>query len=214
VRGIERLRLLERVAAGARRLHVAADEATGATHWRLETATASLTLLLSPDLDRGFSGEGQALEDLAGDWEAALPRVRAALRWQARLDPEALGVEHGLPATQVRGALAALGSRGLVGYDAGAGAFFHRELPFDLDRVDELHPRLRDARKIVAEGGVRVEGRDGERIRGWVQGTGVEHHVRLEPDDDRCTCEWWAKHQGERGPCKHVLALRMATGET
>ena len=27
---------------------------------------------------------------------------------------------------------------------------------------------------------------------------------------DRCTCPWWGKHRGTRGPCKHVLAARMA----
>ncbi|MDR1187609.1 MAG: SWIM zinc finger domain-containing protein [Bifidobacteriaceae bacterium] len=25
---------------------------------------------------------------------------------------------------------------------------------------------------------------------------------------DRCTCPWWVKYHGTRGPCKHVLAAR------
>jgi hypothetical protein len=114
-----------------------------------------------------------------------------------------LAEAHGTPA------LAALGSRGLVGYDAAAGAYFHRELPFDLDRVADLHPRLLDARRLVAEGGVRREGASVARVRE----TDTEQHVRRGPDGDRCTREWWAKHQGERGPCKHVLAARIASGE-
>ncbi|MEV0597187.1 SWIM zinc finger family protein [Nonomuraea cavernae] len=24
-----------------------------------------------------------------------------------------------------------------------------------------------------------------------------------------CTCLWWAKYRGGRGPCKHALAVRM-----
>ncbi|MFC8869784.1 SWIM zinc finger family protein [Streptomyces sp. NPDC057148] len=24
-----------------------------------------------------------------------------------------------------------------------------------------------------------------------------------------CTCPWWAKYRGGRGPCKHMLAARM-----
>ena len=24
-----------------------------------------------------------------------------------------------------------------------------------------------------------------------------------------CTCLWWAKYSGSRGPCKHVLATRL-----
>ena len=26
---------------------------------------------------------------------------------------------------------------------------------------------------------------------------------------DTCTCPWWGRHQGTRGPCRHVLAARM-----
>ncbi|MBT8415649.1 MAG: SWIM zinc finger family protein, partial [Boseongicola sp.] len=25
----------------------------------------------------------------------------------------------------------------------------------------------------------------------------------------RCTCPWFAKNAGQRGPCKHVLAVEM-----
>lgn len=210
VSGIERLRLLERVAPGLQELRISHDPDTGATGWTARTATTTLSLLLSPDVSRGFSGEGQVLTDLADDhWREVLPRVRAALRWQSTLDAPALAREHGLPDERVRGALAALGSRGLVGFDTNAGAYFHRELPFDLAQVDELHPRLKEARKLVDEGGVRAEGPG----VWWVRGTDTEHHVRLGADgDDRCTCTWWAKHQGERGPCKHVLAARIVAG--
>ena len=35
-----------------------------------------------------------------------------------------------------------------------------------------------------------------------------------DPDEDRCTCPWYAKYRGGRGPCKHVLAARIATHST
>ena len=41
------------------------------------------------------------------------------------------------------------------------------------------------------------------------KGTDVEHRVRLQPEGDKCTCPWYGKHQGDRGPCKHVLAARI-----
>ncbi|MDR3107935.1 MAG: SWIM zinc finger family protein [Bifidobacteriaceae bacterium] len=25
----------------------------------------------------------------------------------------------------------------------------------------------------------------------------------------RCTCPWYLKHQADRGPCKHVLAVQL-----
>ena len=66
-------------------------------------------------------------------------------------------------------------------------------------------PAARDARRLVEAGGVRA-GVPGEA---WVRGSaGVEHRVRLA--DSACTCPWWAQHAGARGPCKHVLAARMA----
>ena len=40
-------------------------------------------------------------------------------------------------------------------------------------------------------------------------GSGVSHRVRLGPDGARCTCPWFARHQGQRGPCKHVLAVQL-----
>jgi uncharacterized Zn finger protein len=49
---------------------------------------------------------------------------------------------------------------------------------------------------------------------GWVEadvrGTDVTHRVRLGEGVPRCTCPWFAKHQGDRGPCKHVLAAQLA----
>jgi uncharacterized Zn finger protein len=40
-----------------------------------------------------------------------------------------------------------------------------------------------------------------------------DHRVTFGPSgagQDTCTCPWWGKHQGTRGPCKHVLAARIA----
>ena len=99
----------------------------------------------------------------------------------------------------------ALAARGLAGFDLDAGGFFARELPYDLAKVEDLHPRLVAARRLVDGGGVRGGG-PGEA---WVSGSGdVEHRVRLR--DSACTCAWWTRHAGARGPCKHVLAARIA----
>ncbi len=26
---------------------------------------------------------------------------------------------------------------------------------------------------------------------------------------NKCTCRWHSRYQGQRGPCKHILAVRM-----
>jgi hypothetical protein len=100
-----------------------------------------------------------------------------------------------------------IGARGRAGFDVSGGAFFHRELPYDLERVDGMHPRLVAARALVERGDVRVAG----PAEAYVRGSGdLEYRVRL--DGDVCACPWWARHGGARGPCKHVLAARLVRG--
>lgn len=174
--------------------------------------------MLSADVWRGFSGEGQALELLAKakDSESLLARTRALLTWQAAIRPEQLAATLGAAAEDARRALLVLGSRGLVGFDLSAGAFFHREMPFDLEAVDALQPRLAAAKKLLAAGGIELGSRvDGGVLEVFVPGSGVTHRVRIDDRDDdaRCTCPWFAKYEGARGPCKHVLAAQMAIEE-
>ena len=200
VSGLQRLRTLPGLAQRAERLRIWSDAASGASAWEVVFAVGRVTLLVSPETQRGFSGEGQVLSSLASAaWQKALPRVRAQLHWQNETD-----------VGEVEAALATLGARGLAGYDCGTGRYFHRELPFDLDRVEAMQPRLLDARQLLAENRVRrlaVVDADGHDFA--VDGSDVVHHVRLRADTDRCSCPWFSKLQGERGPCKHILAARL-----
>jgi hypothetical protein len=210
VGGLERLRVLEHLAAGANRLRVYGDAVTGASAWELAYDDCRFHLVISPEVWRGFSGEGQALQAIAANqWEAALPAVRAQLKWQAVLDERELFRFGSGSDTAVRGALAALGAQGLVGFDLAEGAYFHRELPFDLSQIDKLHPRLRDARKLIAQNKVRIGASSATDVEVFVESGGVEHRVRLTGDAARCTCPWFAKHASSRGPCKHILAAQI-----
>jgi hypothetical protein len=217
VSGLERLRVLEGLASHAQSLRIYGDAESGTSGWELDFGPARFHLVLSPDVWRGFSGEGQALARLADkSWEKALPKVQRALAWQAVIDEEGLSRQTKLSPPQIRSALAALAARGLVGYDLAGGAYFHRELPFDLALVDKLQPRLVAAKKLLAAGGVKPatptrsvsEGTSGA-VEFVVAGSGIEHRVRIADDGSRCTCPWYSKYQGQRGPCKHVLAAQM-----
>ena len=123
------------------------------------------------------------------------------------IDLASLTASANISAERTAAALAVLASSGKVGYDLTDAAYFHRELPLGAD-VERVHPRLADARKLVAAGKVTVT--EGGATSG-------DHRVRFGPGHgraagDTCTCPWWGKHQGTRGPCKHVLAARIALG--
>jgi hypothetical protein len=112
----------------------------------------------------------------------------------------------GIERTSVQTALGALGAAGRVGYDLAQNAYFHRELPYDREVLEKMHPRLLGARELVGQGAVRLDDGGGGRVRSG----DAEYLVRIEDGVARCTCAWFAKHRGERGPCKHVLAVEQA----
>jgi hypothetical protein len=214
VTGTDRLRVLEPLLSQAKRLQVWANDTTSVSGWEVTNEAGQFFLMISPDVWRGFSGEGQVLKTLAGkEWQAALPQVRAALRWQAKINATQIAKDAGLELKEVQAALAVLGARGLVGFDLNQGGYFHRELPFDMEKVESLQPRLKDARQLLEEKKARLIKQSGPSdavtAEVGVQGTEVEHRVRLTPQGDKCTCPWYSKHGGERGPCKHILAARL-----
>lgn len=209
--GPERLRMLEPLLRFATALRayapaVATPGQPAASAWELVLDDARLVVTVSPDVSRGFSGEGAVLRDLAADDardDADL--VAALLAFEPRVDVPRLAADSGLPADRVLRALGHLGAAGRVGYDVAEGAFFHRELPYDADALEGMHPRLRDARALVAAGAVRLAG-----DVAYVRSGDVEHVVRTTVDGDRCSCPWYGKHKDSRGPCKHALAVDLA----
>ena len=97
--------------------------------------------------------------------------------------PASLAAELKLPEGEMRGAMSALATRGLLGYDVSQQSWFHRELPFQSDLVESLHPRLVAARKLIAQAGVRLHQQIGDHdVELLVRGSDVEHLVRLSED--------------------------------
>lgn len=213
--GLTRLRLFDRVARHATALRVFAVAGDGSTGWQLDVPGARLTLVLSPEVWRGFSGEGRALRRLADSAPAAsVAAVRGSLGWEPRLGVDGLAATTGRTRDEVSGALAALAVSGIVGYDLAEGGFFRRELPFDLGRTERLQPRLRDARRLMEQVAVRIEIADGPRLAAWVAGAGgVDYRIRSTADGWTCTCPWYGRHRGDRGPCKHVLAVQLTAAD-
>ncbi|WP_434742700.1 SWIM zinc finger family protein [Micromonospora sp. SH-82] len=194
---------------------VAAGSAPVPSTWELDTGALRLSLTLSPEPYRGFSGEGAALTALAGDDvvdDADL--VSALLSWDPTIDVDHLAGQAGFDPARVRGALAQLGTAGRVGYDVAEGAYFHRVMPYDAGRAERDNPRLVGARALLDAGAVEVDGSgvsQGAPTSATVRSGDQVYRVRHLPDGAfTCTCPWWAKHRGQRGPCRHALATGMA----
>ncbi|MFJ7201147.1 MULTISPECIES: SWIM zinc finger family protein [unclassified Streptomyces] len=206
--GPERLVALQRVLRHATSLRVygpVADGAATASAWEVVLPGMRLTLTLSPEASRGFSGEGGVLDALATDDAAAdAELVSVLLAWEPRIDLADLAEQSGLTVERVRAALTRLGTAGRVGYDLADASYFHRELPYDADRAERHNPRLVAARQLAGSGAVVLDGdtaavASGER----------RYQVRERDGMLSCTCQWWADYRGRRGPCKHALAVRM-----
>jgi hypothetical protein len=97
-------------------------------------------------------------------------------------------------------------SVGRLGYDPAAATWFARDLPFDRSPLGRPGTRLANARELVAAGAVAATG-DGYDVRSGTD----EYRVRHVEGEWRCTCPWWGRHGADRGPCKHVLAVVLAS---
>jgi hypothetical protein len=198
--GVSRLRGADRVIRHASRIIVHAS-GNGTTAWVFDVPGGHFTLVLSPGPFRGFSGEGTLLTLLTdSEAESHGQRLLSELGWSPMVDAAALADRTGLTAGRVASGLAWLAASGRLGYDLTPGSWFHRELPVDSDKVLRRNPRLASARKLVANGAV-TDASEGWRVEGSY---GNRYTVSREM---RCDCAWGVEHGGDRGPCKHALAV-------
>lgn len=207
--GLHRLRLLEPLLPHIDKLCVFPHPGMQSTTWQLYFGPLRFSLSLSRESWRGFSGEGAALEALIEDvpdsWVDAMDKYSYA---NQEFNPSFLVVEEDLDFRQVENLTGRLAAMGLLGFDLDDNRFFYRRLPYRLDRIMSLNPRMRDAEKLVFEGKVQIISRHEGKVDARVEGSGLKHTVVLEEEKARCTCTWFSKYQGDRGACKHVLAVK------
>ncbi len=180
------------------------QRAAQASAWEIVFDGARQVLVISPEIYRGFSGEGAVLDALAAADGRVVEGAALELHGQSVVDADVVAAALAIDRVAARNAVRALGAAGRVGFDLSGGSYFHRDLPFDRSVLEEMQPRLLGARELVAAGAVAVAGED------WSVASGqATYLVRLGGEMARCTCPWFAKHRGERGPCKHVLAAQL-----
>lgn len=209
VGGIHRLRLLEPLLPYIDHMKVFAHPNMQSTTWQLYMGNIKFSFSLSRENWRGFSGEGAVLDnlinDVADEWIDALDKYAYA---NQSFNTTVLALEENVSLKKVADLTGRLAAMGMLGYDLDDNGFFYRKLPFKLSRIVGLNPRLKNAEKLIEDGKVEILHHTQERTEARVEGTGVHHTVIIEDKKERCTCEWFSKYQGERGPCKHVLAVK------
>jgi hypothetical protein len=208
----DRLRLLERLAPWTTGVEIFVDD-VGASAWILTLPGSRFTLAISTEAWRGFSGEGRLLESLAMREDRRVQaRVASAIAWRSTVSAGSLADELDVEPIVVDAALARLAVAGELGFDIDDGTYFVRRLPFVKAGSDRRQPRLRKAHELLDAGAVRLESRteNPTEIVGWVTGRSSEYRVRIGPGGRACTCPWWGRHPGDRGPCAHMLAVQLA----
>ncbi|UJP41670.1 SWIM zinc finger family protein [Cellulomonas palmilytica] len=213
VAGLHRLSAAKRLLPHVTGLTVYGAAEPGPVVVELALPGARLVLGLTDEAWRGHSGEGSLLTALAGPTVAEdADLVSALLAFEPVVDVPRLARGADLDEERVHAALAVLAADGRVGWDLHDGAYFHRELPHDPERVEKDNPRLVSARRLVEAGAVRpVEGGWSVRSRTG----GPDHRVSSghlssgHLSSGRCTCPWFLRHGTGRGPCAHLLAVRI-----
>ncbi|MCT2407130.1 SWIM zinc finger domain-containing protein [Chryseobacterium antibioticum] len=207
--GLNRLRLLEPLLPYIDQMQVFPHSGMQSTTWQLYMGNIRFSFSLSRESWRGFSGEGAVLDslidDISDEWIDALDKYAYA---NQSFNPTAFALDENISLKKTDNLTGRLAAMGLLGYDLDDNGFFYRRLPFQLNRIIGLNPRMKNAEKLIAEGKVQILNKSLARTEARVEGTGVHHTVIIDNSKERCTCEWFSKYQGERGPCKHVLAVK------
>ncbi len=180
-----------------------------------------LSFTLSRDVWRGFSGEGALLEELLEDLPQTLIEQvnQECVANQSFSDFSLALTSNGANFANIDNLTAKLSAMGLLGYSLDDKRYFYRQLPFKLSRIISLNPRLKGVEKLLTNNQVQIINNDGQRVEAQVVGSGVTHRVILDSGyhdsgkkhngkQARCTCTWFSQNQGERGSCKHILAVK------
>lgn len=169
----------------------------------------------------------------AGNFDLMAPRTNAdkftqeavfrALKENQRESLASLSTRLGLSSDVVAGVLSAYTQAGRVIYDRYNGVYRVRELsrePLDMSLLRFSSPQEEAANKLVNAGNVSLEIEaltDGKiQLTGSVKERNRTHYPRLIIDsDDRmieasCDCNFYNMNKLRKGPCEHILALRIA----
>lgn len=145
-----------------------------------------------------------------------------ALRETWAETPASLAQRLGLSQTAVLGALGAYTQAGRAIYDLNKQVYRLRELsrePLPMERLRFANEREEKATRFLSENQVQVgnitDSGGAFVLQGTVRENGKTYAPNLTIDGDErilkaeCTCNWHQQNKLYKGPCEHILALRM-----
>ncbi len=223
--GRRRLLILERLIPVARRFTVHLLGSGMPSFYVADLGDMSFTL--------GLSGWTANDWSTAGNFDLMAPRTEVdeftrrrvfdALKEHWREAPDALASRLGLERATVLGALGAYTQAGRAIWDLNKGVYRARELsrePLPMEKLRFSNEREEKATRFLEARAVTVEGRpsnvDGSlELRGSVKDGSKVHRAALRLDGDQrmvfgeCTCNFFQQNKLFKGPCEHLLALRL-----
>lgn len=234
--GRRRLLVLERLLPLARGFTVHLLGTGLPSFYVADLGDMSFTLGLSGWTANDWSAAGNfdLLAPRASVDDATKLRVFGGLKETWFEEPGRLSARLGIGRPAVLGALSAFAQAGRVMFDLNKGVYRVRELsrtPLPLDALRFSNEREEKASRLVASKGINVErsvrleraaaiapGRapGGRTLAGRVRDKSHNYAVSLQIDGDErivdgaCDCNFFKQNRLRKGPCEHLLALRLS----
>ncbi|MCE9580405.1 MAG: SWIM zinc finger family protein, partial [Deltaproteobacteria bacterium] len=223
--GRRRLHLLERLVPIAKKFRVHLLGGGMPSFIVADLGDLSFTLGLSGWTANDWADSGNfdllaAREDVD---ELTRRRVLEALRAVWVDDLGALSSRLGLDRSVVASALGGWVQAGRAIYDLDRGVYRLRELsrePLPVEQLRYASPREEEAARLFHAGPLAVDVRElaggAVELVGSIKDRGKAHPATLTMDGDRrivdasCTCNFFQQHRLRKGPCAHLLVLRLA----
>ncbi|MFN3202617.1 MAG: SWIM zinc finger family protein [Bradymonadia bacterium] len=228
--GRRRLNVLERLIPVARKFTVHLLGSGMPSFYVADLGDMSFTLGLSGWTTNDWAAAGNFdLMAPRADVDADTKRrVFQALKADWLKTPDVLAHDLNLDRATVLGALGAWTQAGRAIYDLNKGVYRARELsrePLPLDALRFSSPREESAHTFVSQGKVRLNNTSHDN-RGWLhlrgtvkdtaaRGSSKQYMPSIIIDTDErmnhgeCTCNWYTQNKLYKGPCEHMIALRL-----
>lgn len=227
---------------GRRRIHILERLIPVAKSFRVDLLGKGMPSFYTADLGDmtftlGLSGWTTNDWSTTGNFDLLAPRAEVDLPTKQKVfealketwfeAPASLARRLRLDQSVVLGALAAYTQAGRAIYDPNKGVYRVRELsrePLPMEKLRFNNEREESARRFVEEKAVKIrsgflgndnifvlEGKVKDKSRSYAQTLRIDGDERIR--DATCGCNWHQQNQLRKGPCEHILALRMQYSE-